>query len=106
MSPLIHKTILALENIFDPELPINIVELGLIYDVQELPTNTIRIVMTITSPHCPAAAFLPEQVRQTIHAIAGVTDVRVEISFAPRWSRGFMSASAKQKLGYKQFQHN
>lgn len=105
MSPLMYKTILALEEISDPELPINIVELGLIYEVQEIPPNGIRIVMTITTPHCPAAAFMPEQVRQAIQEAASVTDVRVEISFTPRWSREFMSLSAKQKLGYKQFQH-
>ena len=105
MSPLMHKIIPALEDIHDPELPISIVELGLIYEIQELGTGAIRIVMTITTPHCPAATFLPEQVRQAIQEVTAITDVVVEISFSPRWSRAFMSASAKQKLGYKQFQH-
>lgn len=105
MSPLMHKAIRALEQIQDPELPINIVELGLIYEVQELAPGAIRIVMTITSPHCPAAAFLPEQARQAIQEATAIADVLIDITFSPRWSREFMSASAKQKLGYKKFQH-
>jgi metal-sulfur cluster biosynthetic enzyme len=100
-----HKTIAALEEIYDPELPINIVELGLIYEIKELKPDTIQVVMTITTPHCPAAAFLPEQVRQAIQEATAIIDIRIEVSFSPRWSREFMSASAKQKLGYKQFQH-
>jgi FeS assembly SUF system protein len=89
----------ALSTVFDPEIPVNIYELGLIYDVIVDASSVVGIRMTLTAPACPAAQFLPEQVKKTIAAIPGVTDVTVDVVWDPPWDRSRMSDAAKLQLG-------
>ena len=87
-----------LKTVYDPEIPVNIYDLGLIYDVQLLGTE-VYIVMTLTTATCPAAAFMPEEVKNVLYKINGVTNVHVDVVYEPRWSRDKMSAAAKDILG-------
>jgi FeS assembly SUF system protein len=89
----------ALSTVFDPEIPVNIYELGLIYDVIVDASGVVGIRMTLTAPACPAAQFLPEQVKKTIAAVPGVTDVTVDVVWDPPWDRSRMSDAAKLQLG-------
>jgi FeS assembly SUF system protein len=93
------RIVKALSTVFDPEIPVNIHELGLIYDVIVDAASAVGIRMTLTAPACPAAQFLPEQVRKTIAAISGVTDVKVDVVWDPPWDRSRMSEAAKLQLG-------
>ncbi|MBI4482197.1 MAG: SUF system Fe-S cluster assembly protein [Acidobacteria bacterium] len=89
----------ALHACFDPEIPVNIYELGLIYDINVDPAGTVGIQMTLTSPHCPAAASLPAEVEAKVKAIPGVTDARVEVVWDPPWDPSRMTEAAKLQLG-------
>jgi FeS assembly SUF system protein len=91
--------IAALSEVFDPEIPVNIYELGLIYDIIIDRSRTVGIRMTLTAPACPAAQFLPGEVKQRIAKIAEVTDVKVDIVWDPPWDRDRMSDAAKLQLG-------
>jgi FeS assembly SUF system protein len=90
----------ALETVFDPEIPVNIYELGLIYDVKVAEDGGVGITMTLTAPSCPAAQTLPVEVEQKIRAIPGVTDAKVDITFDPPWSMERMSDAARLQLGF------
>jgi FeS assembly SUF system protein len=96
LMPLIVK---ALSTVFDPEMPVNIYDLGLVYDVIVEASSRVGIRMTLTAPACPAAQFLPGQVKKAVEAIPGVTDVKVDIVWDPPWSRDRMSDAAKLQLG-------
>ena len=98
-SELRPKVIDALKQVFDPEIPVNIYELGLIYDVLVDADRRVGIRMTLTAPACPAAQTLPGEVRDKARAVDGVTDARVEIVFDPPWSQERMSDAAKLQLG-------
>jgi FeS assembly SUF system protein len=89
----------ALRNCFDPEIPVNIYELGLIYEVKVEPTGAVAVRMTLTSPSCPAAQSLPGEVRERIKAIPGVTDVSVDVVWDPPWDPNRMTEAAKLQLG-------
>jgi len=89
----------ALRNCFDPEIPVNIYELGLIYEVKVEPSGAVAIRMTLTSPNCPAAQSLPGEVRERIKAIPGVTDVSVDVVWDPPWDPSRMSEAARLQLG-------
>jgi FeS assembly SUF system protein len=89
----------ALSEVFDPEIPINIYELGLIYDIIIDRSRAVGIRMTLTAPACPAAQFLPGEVKQRIAKIPEVTDVKVDIVWDPPWDRDRMSDAAKLQLG-------
>jgi FeS assembly SUF system protein len=89
----------ALSEVFDPEIPVNIYELGLIYDIIIDRSRTVGIRMTLTAPACPAAQFLPGEVKQRIAKIPEVTDVKVDIVWDPPWDRDRMSDAAKLQLG-------
>jgi FeS assembly SUF system protein len=89
----------AIRTCFDPEIPVNIYELGLIYDIQVQPSGAATIRMTLTSPACPSAASLPEEVRQKVEGIPGVTSVNVEVVWDPPWDPSRMSEVAKLQLG-------
>ena len=101
MSELVDKIWQALKQVYDPEIPVNIVDLGLIYEVTEYPLNNIYIQMTVTAPHCPAAVFVPEQVKDAVKNGTGVNDVHVDLVYEPRWTRDRMSGEARNILGYK-----
>jgi FeS assembly SUF system protein len=94
------KVIEVLQTIFDPELPVNIYELGLIYEVDVLPVNNVQIVMTLTAPGCPAAQSLPIEVDQKVRQIEGINDVHVAVTWNPPWNKSMMSEAAQLELGF------
>jgi len=89
----------ALRTVFDPEIPVNIVELGLIYDVIVDASDVAGIRMTLTAPGCPAAQSLPVEVASKVRAVEGVTDARVDVVWDPAWTKDRMSDAAKLQLG-------
>jgi len=89
----------VLKGIYDPEIPVDIYELGLIYDVMVNEDMDVKILMTLTSPNCPVAESLPQEVEQKIRAIDLVKSVEIELTFDPPWSRDLMSEEAKLELG-------
>lgn len=94
-----EKVIEKLQTIFDPEIPVNIYELGLIYEVDIMPINNVQIVMTLTAPSCPAAQTLPVEVDQKVREIEGVNDVYVTVTWNPPWNKSMMSEAAQLELG-------
>ena len=86
-------------EIYDPEIPVNIYALGLIYDVQVSDGCDVKIIMTLTSPNCPVAESLPVEVEEKVKVIADVKTVKVEIVFEPTWTKEMMSEEAKLELG-------
>jgi FeS assembly SUF system protein len=94
-----EKVIECIKGIFDPEIPVNIYELGLIYEIDILPLNNVQIVMTLTSPACPAAQSLPIEVDQKVRQIEGVNDVHVAVTWTPPWDKSMMSEAAQLELG-------
>jgi FeS assembly SUF system protein len=100
MSESIEKRIVeALRTIYDPEIPVNIYEIGLVYEVRVSPDGAAHIVMTLTSPTCPVAESLPPEVERTVAAVEGVTAAKVEITWDPPWDPEMMSEAAKLELG-------
>lgn len=94
-----EKVTECLQTIYDPEIPVNIYDLGLIYEINILPINNVQIVMTLTSPACPAAQTIPVEVDQKVRQIEGVNDVHVAITWNPPWDRSMMSETAQLELG-------
>ncbi len=94
-----EEIVKALKGIYDPEIPVDIYELGLIYDVMVNTDNEVKILMTLTSPNCPVAESLPQEVKDKVEKIEGVKEAEVEITFDPPWSRDLMSEEAKLELG-------
>ena len=90
----------ALKTVFDPEIPVDIYELGLIYDVFVNEDNEVKILMTLTSPNCPVAESLPLEVEEKIRSIDEVKTAEVEITFDPPWTKDLMSEEAKLELGF------
>ena len=93
------KVIERLKTVYDPEIPVNIYELGLVYEVNVLPINNVQVVMTLTAPSCPAAQSLPVEVDQKLRAIEGVNDVHVAVTWTPPWDKNMMSEAAQLELG-------
>jgi FeS assembly SUF system protein len=89
----------ALSTVYDPEIPVNIYDLGLIYDIVIDASNAVGVRMTLTAPACPAAQFLPEQVRAAAASVPGVASVVVDVVWDPPWDRDRMSDAAKLQLG-------
>ncbi len=94
------EVIQVLRTCYDPEIPVNVYELGLIYEVNVSVTGKVHILMTLTSPNCPAVQTLPEEIRQKVKGIAGVSDVEIELTFDPPWTMDMMSESARLQLGF------
>ena len=90
----------VLKTIFDPEIPVNIYEIGLIYNVDVQPGGKVEIKMTLTSPACPAAQEIPAEVKSRTEGVAGVTSCDVEIVWDPAWSPAMMSEAARLQLGF------
>ena len=88
------------KTIFDPEIPVDIYELGLIYEINVKKTGFIHIDMTLTSPNCPVAESLPNDVKQKVASMEGVVDADVEVVFEPAWTQDMMSEEAKLELGF------
>ena len=95
-----EKIVTELKSIFDPEIPVDIYELGLIYDVFVNEDNEVNIMMTLTSPNCPVAESLPQEVEEKIKSIDEVKTAEVEITFDPPWTKDLMSEEAKLELGF------
>jgi FeS assembly SUF system protein len=95
-----QKVIDCLQTIYDPEIPVNIWELGLVYEVDILPINNVQIVMSLTAPSCPSAQDIPVEVDQKLRMIEGVNDVHVSVVWDPPWDRDMMSETAKLELGF------
>ncbi|SHI53035.1 DUF59 domain-containing protein [Pseudozobellia thermophila] len=98
-SELGEKIVKVLKTIYDPEIPVDIYELGLIYDVLVNEDNEVRILMTLTSPNCPVAESLPVEVEEKVKSLDMVKDAEVEITFDPPWTQDLMSEEAKLELG-------
>lgn len=98
MSELKEKVISEIKKIYDPEIPINIYELGLIYNIEVIENKRINIEMTLTSPNCPVAEELPNEVKDSIKKIEGVSEVHLKIVWDPPWDKSMMSESAKLEL--------
>lgn len=99
-SDLQKQVIQALRSCHDPEIPVNIYDLGLIYDVQLSASGDVQIKMTLTAPNCPVADRLPKEVEEKVRAIPGVTNVALELVWDPPWDRSKMSDAAKLTLGF------
>ena len=95
-----EKVIAVLTTCYDPEIPVNIYELGLVYDVDISPTGAVQIRMTLTSPACPVAGSLPPEVESKVRAVPGVSSARVEIVWDPPWTMERMSEAARVQLGF------
>jgi FeS assembly SUF system protein len=94
------KVIECIKTIHDPEIPVNIYDLGLIYRVDLLPINNVQITMTLTAPSCPAAQSLPIEVDQKVRQIEGINDVHVSVTWDPPWDKSMMSEEAQLTLGF------
>lgn len=94
------KVIDAIKTVYDPEIPVDVYELGLIYEVSTYPVNNIYILMTLTSPSCPSAEVIPGEVEQKVKSVEGVNDVTVELTFDPPYTQDMMSEAAKLELGF------
>ncbi len=98
MSDIKNRVIEAVKKIFDPEIPVNIYELGLIYKIEVDEKNKIHIDMTLTSPNCPVAESLPKEVKENIMQVEGVSDVNLNLVWEPPWDKDKMSEAAKLEL--------
>lgn len=94
-----EKIVKVLKTIYDPEIPVDIYELGLIYDVFVNEDKEVKILMTLTSPNCPVAETLPVEVEEKVKSLDAVSDAEVEITFDPPWTQELMSEEAKLELG-------
>ncbi|WP_067029850.1 SUF system Fe-S cluster assembly protein [Allomuricauda sp. CP2A] len=94
-----EKIVKVLKTIYDPEIPVDIYELGLIYDVFVNEDSDVKILMTLTSPNCPVAETLPVEVEEKVKSLDDLNDVEVEITFDPPWTQELMSEEAKLELG-------
>lgn len=101
MNSLVLETqvVEALRSCFDPEIPVNIYDLGLVYDVKVEASGAVEIRMTLTSPHCPVAQSLPAEVQAKVRTVPGVTEAKVDVVWEPPWDPAKMSEAAKLQLG-------
>ena len=95
-----EKIVRVLKTIFDPEIPVDIYELGLIYDVFVNEDNDVKILMTLTTPNCPVAESLPQEVKEKVRKLDEVNEVELELTFDPPWTRDLISEEAKLELGF------
>ena len=95
-----EKIVGVLKTIYDPEIPVDIYELGLIYDVMVNENNEAKILMTLTSPNCPVAETMPMEVEEKVKSLEEISDAEVELTFDPSWSQDMMSEEAKLELGF------
>jgi FeS assembly SUF system protein len=100
LEQLEKEVIEVIRSCYDPEIPVNIYELGLIYQISINEAREVHIMMTLTSPSCPVAETLPPDVEQKVAAVDGVSSAKVEITFEPPWDQSMMSEEAKLELGF------
>lgn len=90
----------VLKTIYDPEIPVDIYELGLIYDVQISDEGNVKVIMTLTTPNCPVAESLPQEVKDKVALVKNVNEVDLELTFEPSWNKDMMSEEARFELGF------
>ena len=95
-----EKIVRVLKTVYDPEIPVDIYELGLIYDVFVNEDNHVKVIMTLTTPNCPVAETLPLEVEDKVRSVEEVVEAKVELTFEPPWTRELMSEEAKLELGF------
>ena len=95
-----EKIVDMLKTVFDPEIPVNVYDLGLIYKIDVAEEGEVSIDMTLTAPNCPAADFIMEDVRQKVESIEGVNSATINLVFEPEWDKDMMSEEAKPELGF------
>ena len=95
-----ESVVKVLKSIYDPEIPVDIYELGLIYDVMINEENEVKVLMTLTSPNCPVAETMPKEVEDKVASVEGVNSAKVNIVFDPPWDKDMMSEEAKLELGF------
>lgn len=95
-----EKIVEMLKTVYDPEIPVNIYDLGLIYKIDVEEDGNVALDMTLTAPNCPAADFIMEDVRQRVESVEGVNSLAVNLVFEPEWDRDMMSEEAKLELGF------
>ncbi|MBN7812850.1 DUF59 domain-containing protein [Algoriphagus sp. H41] len=94
------KVVMAIKQVYDPEIPVDVYDLGLIYEITVYPVNNVYVLMTLTSPNCPSAEYIPTEVKDKIQQIQGINNVEVEVTFDPPYSQDMMSEAAKLELGF------
>lgn len=100
IAELKQKVVNAIKMVFDPEIPVDVYELGLIYEITVFPVNNVYVLMTLTSPNCPSAEAIPTEVKDRIKEIEGINNVEVELTFDPPYSQDMMSEVAQLELGF------
>jgi FeS assembly SUF system protein len=95
-----EKVIAAIKLVYDPEIPVDVYELGLIYEIKIFPVNNVYILMTLTSPSCPSAGVIPGEIEQKVREVEGIADVQVELTFDPTYTQDMMSEAARLELGF------
>ena len=95
-----EKIVAMLKTVYDPEIPVNVYDLGLIYKIVVADDGSVNIDMTLTAPNCPAADFIMEDIRQKIESIEGVSAATINLVFEPEWDKDMMSEEAKLELGF------
>lgn len=99
LQPLYEKIITALKSVYDPEIPVNIYDLGLIYELNINPAREVYIKMTFTAPNCPMADEVLQEVQETVENVPSVTKVEIELTFEPVWDKSMLSEEARVELG-------
>ena len=95
-----EKIVAMLKTVYDPEIPVNVYDLGLIYNIDFPDTGEVVLDMTLTAPNCPAADFIMEDIRQKVESVEGVTAATINLVFEPEWDKDMMSEEAKLELGF------
>lgn len=95
-----EKVVTAIKLVYDPEIPVDVYDLGLIYEITVYPVNNVYVLMTLTSPNCPSAEYIPTEVKDKIQQIQGINNVEIELTFDPPYSQDMMSEAAKLELGF------
>ncbi|REG91454.1 iron-sulfur cluster assembly protein [Algoriphagus antarcticus] len=95
-----EKVVQAIKLVYDPEIPVDVYDLGLIYEITVYPVNNVYVLMTLTSPNCPSAEYIPTEVKDKIQQIQGINNVEIELTFDPPYSQDMMSEAAKLELGF------
>ena len=95
-----QKIVAMLKTVYDPEIPVNVYDLGLIYKIDVSDNGEVALDMTLTAPNCPAADFIMEDIRQKVESVEGVTSATINLVFEPEWDKDMMSEEAKLELGF------
>ena len=95
-----EKIVAMLKTVYDPEIPVNVYDLGLIYKIDVSDNGEVALDMTLTAPKCPAADFIMEDIRQKVESVEGVTAATINLVFEPEWDKDMMSEEAKLELGF------